>query len=1031
MISPTIAVLVRSAADLAATSVIEVLRDLVRRRLVRSFFDISVELPDSSQATFIGAQNLVTGIESCDVLDRLATFGTFGELRLVGLSAFGNAQGEVGEKRVDSEIRRFRSSLEQLLGSQLRVSDFRVGIRAFSEEIPTMPFFAIDTNCNLMVIPQDRKTDGGVARPILRGESEAGGHSFALHGATELASVLGLWEAMSTSPIDEFDPLVAGTQIPKIRFSQSRTRVLVGPPLPLSSIARVDEDLPLPVNFLPASSSQTALRGLASSIYPKSLVFSPDPIPDFNSEIKGGVGALFMFLGEMAKTFVSLPKVIVKGIRNELDSSAARIHQDLVGSNGWLRVVGATSDVGEAFKPDVDDIIRTISEVSNRELVSPLGLKDWSSLVNGFLGIVDGDPEQRSLRLEVFGNDHVLLVNRSLLGSANGTFDENVGKFVSEVPFDSGENSVEQKLDVESAQGSESVEIDDESVSKTSDERATNNVSPTLLERINFHFKQERAKAYSNITQSIGLLREAFQSLHKVAENNVSSAVATTGWIGFLSLIFLMCTTTPLRDSLDFFPSSFARDATWTGFSGIFIVAALLLLGIGGKRSWQIRTLITGGVVGTFVALTLVFFDEIRDAIGVDSKQPIVATILGLATAGLLIVAIRKCLTSETPGQREIGRLYTVAVSIYLTIGLIFQQVMDRSFLGRSESRTRVLIAGTIIASSVLIACVTVVAAVKFREKYRLRRNERAIEWLKSELEVSVDALRRLTAAQIQWAGTSSALLRLTSLPLGKIKSETVSNFSDLTSDDTILKFDVAELRLNEKGMAGLTARLRRHFVEPGWLKRQYEKIVRKFHEQTAFRIGSNVEDLLERRPESDPMVFTLDEVLGGSAGSDRWLFGKQLFSGDFDSILSEVPEELSFDEIYQSVLDDKDSYSLGGVQFGEHGARDFLTQVLPTQVAELPSNLVTRTFIGSDRARRMQTCVWWPTEVAGKVPVLHAGVTVNNSERVISKRFDDAVILVGVRVDLSEPFSIHECVGAQIESETPRDPKSASSDDF
>ena len=61
----------------------------------------------------------------------------------------------------------------------------------------------------------------------------------------------------------------------------------------------------------------------------------------------------------------------------------------------------------------------------------------------------------------------------------------------------------------------------------------------------------------------------------------------------------------------------------------------------------------------------------------------------------------------------------------------------------------------------------------------------------------------------------------------------------------------------------------------------------------------------------------------------------------------------------------------------------------------------------------------------------MHAGVTLNNSERVISKRFDDAVILVGVRVDLSEPFSIHECVGAQIESEAPRDPKSASSDDF
>ncbi len=1031
MKSSTIAVFVRSSADSAAASAIDVLRDLVRRRLVQDFFDISVEQSDSSQARFIGAHNLVSGFESCDVLDRLATFGTFRELRLVGLSAFGNALGEVGEKRVDSEIRRFRMSLEQLLGSKLRVSDFRVGLRAFGEEIPTMPFFAIDTNCNLMVIPQDRKTDGGVARPILRGESEIDNHSFALHGATELASVLGLWEAMSNSPLDKFDPLVAGTQIPKVRFSQSRTRVLVGPPLPLSSIARVKEDLPLPINFLPATSSQAAVQGLASSIYPSSLVFSPDLIPDFNSEIKGGVGALFKFLGEMARTFVLLPKVIVKGIRNELDGSAARIHQDLVGSEGWLRVVGADPGVGEALNPDVDEIIRAISEVSNRELVSPLGNNDWSKLVNGFLGTIDGDPEQRNLRLEVFGNDHVLLVNRSSLGSADETFDESVGKFLSEVPLNSGKNSEHQNLNVGSDQNGESVEIDDESMSETSEKVAQKLDSQTLLQRINFHFKQERIKAHANITQSVALLRESFKSLHEVVDNNVSSTVAATGWIGFLSLIFLMCTTTPLREPLDFFPTSFARDAAWTGFSSVFIVAALLLLGIGGKKSWQIRILITGGVVGSFVAFTFVFFDEIRDAIGVDSKQPVVATILGLVTAGLLIAAIRKCLASENPGRREIGRLYTVAVSVYLTIGAIFQQVMDRSFLGRSESRIRFLIAGTIIASSVLVACVTVVAAVKFREKYRLRRNEKVIEWLKSELEVSVDALRRLTAAQIQWAGTSSALLRLASFPLGKIETGTVSDFSDLTSDETILKFDVAELKLNERGMAGLTARLRRHFVESGWLKRQYEKIVRKFHEQTAFRIGSNVEELLERRPESDPIVFTLDEVLQSRADSDRWRFGEQLFKGDYDSILSEIPDELSFDEIYQSVLDDKDSYSLGGVQFGEDGARDFLLQVLPTQVAELPSNMVTRTFIGSDPARRMKTSVWWPAEVAGKVPVLPAGVTVHDSERVISKRFEDAVILVGVRVDLSEPFGIHECVGARIDFETSRDPKSVSSDDF
>ena len=1030
MSSSTVPVIVWSSSDLAAASVIEVLRDLVKRRLAQSFFGISVDDSVSSQARFIGSHNLVTGTEECDVLDKLATLGTFRELRLIGLSAFENALGRAGEEKVDSEIRRLRSLLTQFLGSELKVSDFRIGLRAFGEEIPTMPFFAIDTNCNFMVIPQDRREDGGVARPVLRSESVDSDHFFAMHGATELASLFGLWEAMANSPADNLEPLVAGTQIPKVRFSQSRTRVLLGPPLPLSSIARVGVDLPLPTNYLPATSSQSAVRRLANVIYPSSGIFSPGPTPELTTEVKGGVGALIAFLTEIATTFVLLPKVIVKGIRNELDSSAARIHQDLLGADGWLRIVGAKVDDGEVLNPDVDDVIKSISEVSDRELLSPLGTKDWSNLVNGFFGTIDGDPEQRNLRLDVLGNDHVLLVNRSALGSAEVTFSESVEKFLLEVPLTRDKISGYETMSIETILDDGSVNSTDELDGGESEVLNSKPTNPTLLESINLLFSREREKAHRNIAQSIELLKNAFLSLHKVPDNNISSAVATIGWIGFLSLVFLVCTCTRVREALDFFPSSFARDAAWTGFSGVFIVAALLLLGIGGKKSWQIRILITGGVVGTFIALTLVFFDEIRDAIGVDSSQPVVAVIVYLVTTGLLISAIRKSLVSDVPAQREIGRLYTVAVSIYLTIGAIFQQARNNSFLGRSEYRTRFLIAGVIIALSVLVSCVTVVAAVKFREQYRLRRNKNEIEWLKSELEESVDALRYLTAAQIQWAVTAPALLRLVSFPLGKMAQESAMNFSDLTSDETILKFDVAELQLNERGVAGLSARLGRHFVEPGWLRHQYEKAVRKFHEQTAFRTGSHVEYSLERKPECDPMVFSLDQVLESRADSNRWRFGEQLFNGDFDSVLSEVPDDFSFEDVYKSVLDDKDSYSLGGSQFGEVGARDFLFQVLPTQIAQLPSNTVTRIFTGSDPARRMQTSVWWPTEVAGEVPTLPTEVMVNNSKRVTSKRFDDAVILVSIRVDLSESFGIHECVGAQTESETPRKPNPDINDD-
>jgi hypothetical protein len=78
-----------------------------------------------------------------------------------------------------------------------------------------------------------------------------------------------------------------------------------------------------------------------------------------------------------------------------------------------------------------------------------------------------------------------------------------------------------------------------------------------------------------------------------------------------------------------------------------------------------------------------------------------------------------------------------------------------------------------------------------------------------------------------------------------------------------------------------------------------------------------------------------------------------------------------------------------------------------------------------------MSSRVWWPTEVAGEAPLANDEVTVHDSRRVIAQRFDDAVVLVAIRVDLSEPFHYTECVGAVIEEKAPERPAPRSDDDF
>jgi hypothetical protein len=57
--------------------------------------------------------------------------------------------------------------------------------------------------------------------------------------------------------------------------------------------------------------------------------------------------------------------------------------------------------------------------------------------------------------------------------------------------------------------------------------------------------------------------------------------------------------------------------------------------------------------------------------------------------------------------------------------------------------------------------------------------------------------------------------------------------------------------------------------------------------------------------------------------------------------------------------------------------------------------------------------------------------VILHDSRRVIAQRFDDAVVLVAIRVDISEPFHYTECVGAVLEEKSPERPAPRSDDDF
>jgi hypothetical protein len=865
----------------------EVLR-FAGMQIVDPYFLISV---DSASQVELGDFDAVYvsegGSEHCKLLDRLSRVGSIDNLRITCINAASEELDDQISKEIAESLARIRVSLDQLLGASISVSEIRVGIRGFGESLPCIKFFPINSNANVLVIPHDRIVDGGMAKPITR---EVGGvveHAFALHGAVELMTVIGLWKSMEFAPIDNFSPSVAGTTVSRLRFSQSRVRVLIGPPLPMSKIAEPSEDLPLPLQHFAVSNTEKGASDLVNSVYPADLIFIEGEMPSFNIEVLGGPKALLEFIKEIGRSVFLLPKFIVKGMQGEIESLASNIYQDALGDDSMVKILGVSSrNTGVAVglsRNEFEEIIENITQRSNRELVSPIGRDHWTSMITKFFGAIDGNPNVRDIRQQLFSNENILLVDRAAAGNSDRDLSGEVEKLLFEyvrpeiiqvapevvqeiveipiVEYSSNELS-ENGKDVEEDLAQEenvkidfSVNVEPDLLQEVEDIQQSRN---SLVELVSGRFAKERDNARAHSEVMIQKIRSLFDEMKAKEALGVSSAVAVTAWCTLCSIVFVLATCTPMQKLLSFDKmSGYLKDVLWTSFSGVFVVVAVVLLGYGGKKTWQVRALITGGIVGAILAGCLLWFEDIRKVVNSNNGQPLAAFVLAIITLGLLGLAVFRNLTSKSEVRKQLGRVFLLVASVYLLFSLIVWQCMENSALQTfgSSTRLKLLWAVLIVAGIMLLSCLGVVALVQIRERLRLRKNAHLLEWCRQELEVSIEAERRLSAAQNQWSATGAVLSRLLTHPLGLMDTSPNGDIENMSSDESILKFDVARLELNERGSAGLVARLRRHFVEPGWMGRQYEKMVKIFQEQAAFRSGNQIEDLIDRRPEMDPVV--------------------------------------------------------------------------------------------------------------------------------------------------------------------------------
>ncbi len=357
-------------------------------------------------------------IEEHQLFTYLSDIGTQSMLRFVAVCAKSADYGMAAE--LNDRMRNLRERMPMLLGTDYPRTQARISIVGYGDEQVDARFFSALADANLTVIPLDRLQDASIARPVLRSQIEA----FHVHGAVELISATGLWRTMGDAPIDHVRGGPAGGSEPRVRFVQSRMRLLRTPAVPIASLVAEDRELPMPDGFLQATNAIERIGRAAEQLLPPEFVYVPSQPPAADRQQIEAKELALIIGREVLSAFVELPRLIWRVAGGQVGSLTRRALQEAVGSDSRYRVLTDEDErVGESPEAQLHrqraDIERAIAAIMVDDdlaaRVDPVPGEIWTSLIGETLGLIDGDPECAEQRAAAFGDAQFLPIDRGTL----------------------------------------------------------------------------------------------------------------------------------------------------------------------------------------------------------------------------------------------------------------------------------------------------------------------------------------------------------------------------------------------------------------------------------------------------------------------------------------------------------------------------------------------------------------------------------------------------------------------------------------
>ena len=1040
----TTALLVVHPSDSSWKSIEEYLVLLSSRHLLTDFIVMSAtEGSVSGDVPIRVIQD--SGVRSESFFDYLARTGHTDSIVISGVMS--SQLSLEDQQTIDSSIEAINSGLVRLASSVKRIG-VRISLPSDMEQIASEPFFTALTDANVVVLPRDQARNQAVARPISREQKEI----FSKHAAIELASLLAIWKFMDTSILEKVERGHQGIGGYEVVFATSRVKGVLAPPLPIGSLVDDSGELPLPPTFTALERPQLVSLRYAQSIYPDSLRFVHPVRPGFgvNRKLWSLVG---QYVREIGSVIYRLPSTFWRGLQSDVNEIAGTaMTEALGGEDGWVNVIWDTMNSGDVShfltQDEVHSVIAEIELRAERPVLTVIPTSIWDQMIDQVFGIADGAEVADSIRRSLTQSTFLVLDKKSLAPRAetleevvtlslghDGSWDPiRVASIESEIstpePIVTDESNNGEQHDVDGLLLSEDqmaeVQSDNMSTELSDSVKYKKEVNPQkeVVERLKSldvvgGVTQELVANYELASQSAVSLLNEIQSLPAQFTGRDLGKISRSVLFGIsfaISLLFVaLGSMTPAKKVTSFEWLSYSTSAQiWLMFSTVFIVIAVSTGLTGGKKTWQGRAMLAALISSGIVALEFVFFAPVykwTKEFKLLESSFIPAIAIFVATLAICGLSIVRNLASEEPTRKKIGKFVLIFTVVYAVVGVTSALARKNSILQTAPDsiKTRFFLSTNFIGWSVLLTGFIIIAVLRIREKNRVGKAGHDFRNACAELEMCVDARSRLDIATAQWVGIASVAARTIWFPLGRRVADLRAADESLTGDESILKFDLANIRLRASGTSHLLSRLRQKFVRVGWLKRQLQVAIDSYTESEGFDSGNQPEHHYPFACSSTPNV---DEVLDGYSRGDRWGFAHRYFDGEYDENLLNSAVEQRIPDMYRDLVSDARMHEVTESQNEYETAFEFLNDVVPTRVKQIPPGLSTSLFTANQRESSMRSFIWWPETEIGSISENFVEEMLP-VETIKAKSYRDSEMILAATVDLSHAFHKDDLTGA------------------